>query len=447
MLKPSKIYYSPSKNISNKKNNSSSSSKKTEKIVTAIKNKESDLSNSIYKIKEEEKIIEAKEFETINKINDTLLLLSSKSFNEDSLKKYNDNYENSYSSKFADNLKKNQKLKEKNIFLKNFIKELRNSFNSNYSKINIIQNNQYINNKITNNLNYYNNLKKENSELIYINKNLKEEYSMLKLLDNNNINIKNILLNKEELESKIKSLNYSLNSFLDILSFSSTDTENSLPSNSLKNNYLNKKKDENIFIFQKEDCKKNGLNVDGRNNKFHNNNCLKFTEGGNLNINESNKNEYENDNDNDSSEDFKIVIPLKQFEKTETNKFKNYKKLGNISSEYKNNKLIFSNNNKGINSDLKSIEYNIYHKAKKSKIRAPNANKNKLPFKINNQFIHQSLMNKSAKSFHLKNNRTSSNIRQKLKSKGSKIDKKEKNNKHSEYILKKYNKIFEKHNK
>ena len=445
MLKPSKIYYSPSKNISNKKNNSSSSSKKTEKIVTAIKNKESDLSNSTYKIKEEEKIIEIKEFETINKINDTLLLLSSKSFNEDSLKKYNDNNESSYSSKFVVNLKKNQKLKEKNILLKNFIKELRKSFNSNYNKINIIQNNQYINNNITNNLNYYNNLKKENFELNYINKNLKEEYSMLKLQVNNNINIKNILLNKEELESKIKSLNYSLNSFLDILSFSSTDTEHSLPSNSLKNNYLNNKKEENIFNFQKEDFKKNGSNVDGRNNKFDNNNCLKFTEGGNLNINESNKNEYENDNN--SSEEFKIVIPLKQFEKTETNKFKNYKKLGKISSEYKNNKLIFSNNNKGINSDLKSIEYNIYHKAKKSKIRAPNVNKNKLPFKINNQFIHQSIMNKSAKSFHLKNNRTSSNIRQKLKSKGNKIDKKEKNNKHSEYILKKYNKIFEKHNK
>ena len=445
MLKSSKIYYSPSKNISNKKNNSSSSSKKTEKIVTAIKNKESDLSNSTYKIKEEEKIIEIKEFETINKINDTLLLLSSKSFNEDSLKKYNDNNESSYSSKFVVNLKKNQKLKKKNIFLKYLIKQLRNSFNSNYSKINIIQNNQYINNNITNNLNYYNNLKKENYELNYTNKNLKEEYSMLKLQNNNNINIKNILLNKEELESKIKSLNYSLNSFLDILSFSSTDTEHSLPSNSLKNNYLNKKKVENISIFQKEDFKKNGSNVDGRNNKFHNINCLKFTEGGNLNINESNKNEYENDNDNDSSEDFKIVIPLKQFEKTETNKFKNYKKLGNISSEYNNNKLIFSNNNKGINSDLKSIEYNIYHRSKKSKIRAPNVNKNKLPFKINNQFIHQSIMNKSAKSFHLKNNRTSSNIRQKLKSKENKINKKNNNNKHSEYILKKYNKIFEKH--
>ena len=441
MIRPHKIFYSPSKNISYIKNKNDSSSKRNDKIVTAIKKNENDLSNSTYKSKNEEINMEKKGKEVINKINDTLLFLSSKNFNEDSLKKNNTS---SYSSIFVDKLKKNQKLKERNIYLKNCIKELRNTYN--YNKINIIQNNQYINNNITDNFYYYNNLKKENSELNYINKNLKEEYSMLKLQNNNNLNIKNLLSNKEYLESKIKSLNYSLNSFLDILSFSSSNTEHSQPINSIKYNYLNKKKDENNMFFEKEDLKKNGLNIDCRNNKIYNinnNKSLKFTEGGNLNINESNKNEI--DNDNESSEDFKIVIPLKQFEKTETNKFKNFKKLEHFYPENKINKLIFSNNNKILNSDLKSIEYNINHKTKNPKIKILNTNKNKLPFKINNQFIHKSIMNKSAKSFHLKNNRTSSNIRQNAKSKEKNPNKKENNMKHSDYILKKYNKIFEKH--
>ena len=55
-------------------------------------------------------------------------------------------------------------------------------------------------------------------------------------------------------------------------------------------------------------------------------------------------------------------------------------------------------------------------------------------------------MNKSAKSIQKKNNRTASNIRQdrmNLKSKEKNIKKKESNIKHSDYILKKYNKIFE----
>ena len=163
----------------------------------------------------------------------------------------------------------------------------------------------------------------------------------------------------------------------------------------------------------------------------------------NININENNKNEKEK-NDNESSEDFKIIIPLKQFEKNEMNKFQNYKKLANIYSDNYCNRLVFSNNNL-INSNIKSID-NKNRIQKNYKFKDLNANKNKLPFKINNNFINQSIMNKSAKSIQKKNNRTASNIRQdrmNLKSKEKNIKKKESNIKHSDYILKKYNKIFE----
>ena len=260
MIKPIKIFYSPSKNSSNRKKKNLSSSSKCDKKVTAIKNKQKKISNSPYEIKFQELILEKKEKETINQINDTLLFLNSKNFNDDSLESININNASSYSSLFVDKLKKNQKFKEKNIYLKNFAKELRNSFNSNCNKINIIQNNQYIKNSIRNNVNYYNNLKKENSDLNYINKNLKEEYSILKLQQNNNFNIKNIITNKEEIESKIKLLNYSLNSFLNLISNSpSLEIEKTIPTKSIINlnriHFSNKKSD-NTLILEKENLKK-----------------------------------------------------------------------------------------------------------------------------------------------------------------------------------------------
>ena len=452
MIKPIKIFYSPSKNSSNRKKKNLSSSSKSDKKVTAIKNKQKMISNSPYKDKDQELILEKKEKEAINKINDTLLFLNSKKINEDSIKSKHINNASSYSSLFVDKLKKNQKLKERNIYLKNIAKELRNSFNTKINKINIIQNNQYIKNNIKNNLTYYNTLKKENSELNYINKNLKEEYSMLKLQQNNNLSIKNILTNKEEIESKIKLLNYSLNSFLELISNSpSSGIEKTISGKSLINHnrihYSNKKRNDNELILEKENLKKNGLYKDGRNYKKNFNNNPKFTEGENLNINikENNKNEKEM-NDNESYEDFKIVIPLKQFEKTEINKFQNYKKLGNINPDYNlSNRLVFSNNNL-INSNIRSIENNN-HIQKNYKFKALNANKNKLPFKINNNFINQSIMNKSAKSIQMNKKGGASNIRPEkmnLKSKEKRIKKKESNIKHSDYILKKYNKIFEK---
>ncbi len=102
------------------------------------------------------------------------------------------------------------------------------------------------------------------------------------------------------------------------------------------------------------------------------------------------------------------------------------------------NKLLFSGKNKNANS-FKSIEC---IKTKKNKqIKSSNNNKNKLPFKISN-LINTSSMNKSVKLFHVKNNRTSSNLK---KQNGISI-KNIKKNDFKQYILNK-NEIFDKKNK
>lgn len=439
MIKPKRIFYSPSKNaINNKYKKITTSSLDTKSSI--IKDKDNYLLSSQKKIDEEKEMI-TKRINTINKINETLLFFNSKKFNETSLRNNKVNNAYSYSSIFVDKLKDNQKLKEKNMYLKNLLNQLKNSNNIYINKNNKYQNKQLINNN--KNLYFYNNLKKENSELNYINKKLKDEYSMLKLEENNNINIKKILLNKAEIENKIKTLNYSLNDFLELISTNSNKSEslnNTSPKNQENyNNPNNNNNNNNVHtLFFESQGKKDHLN------QLRNNiNDMEFTNGENLNMNNNNsvlKKKVENGSiDNATSEDFEIIIPLKQFEKTEYNKFRTHKKPEKINSEINSdNKLFFSGNiNKNANS-FKSIECN---KPKKNKqIKTINNNKNKLPFKLNN-LINHSLMNKSVKLFHLKNSRTSSNIKQNdVNLKGKEKNMKKNDIKQNEFTKKKFKK-------
>ena len=384
-----------------------------------------------------------------------MLFLKSKKFNDDSLKTKANNA-SSFSSIFVDKLKRHQKLKEKNIYLKNILKELSKISNSNYSNHkNSIKKNLFMNNN-NNNLYYYNRLKKEFSELKYYNKLLKEEYSILKLEENNNINIKKIFTNKEEVISKIKSLNYSLNNFLDLISPSiekkdyNKMSDNLISSNQkqnqLKNNnhskFRNSNNEHNLFFVSKNLRKNASELIDNNTHKnrniFYNNNHIRFTDEGNLNTN------Y----DNELPEEFQITIPLKKFEKTITSQFKSNKKFGSINSDIKNEKkLTISQSNKIIFSFAKSLEYNNKNNGKE--IKEFHTEKNKFPAKNNNNYINGSMMNKSAKLFHLKQNTNTntSNVRQNrniMKSKEKNLKNKDYNFKQNSIITKKINKIFKK---
>jgi len=448
MLRPSphKIFYSPSKKSLHNKYKSIPSSSSSSKRNTIIKN-----NNNIFS---REEIIIKKEEETISKIDDTLLFLKSKKFSDDSLKN-NMNNTNSFSSIFVDKLKKNQKLKEKNIYLKNILKELNKINNSNSSnKKNSIKKNLFMNNNNNNNLYYYNQLKKDFSELKYYNKSLKEEYSILKLESNNNINIKKIFSNKEEVISKIKSLNYSINNFLDLLSTSKEQKEHNKMNDNLissnpkqkqiknhnHNKFPNSKNRHNLFLKSKNLRKNASELIDNyahkNRNIFYKNNHIRFTDERNLNTN------YYNEN----SEEFQISIPLKKFEKTITNQLSN-KKFGSINSDIKNEKkLTISESNKIMCSFAKSLEYN--NKKNGKEIKEFHTEKNKFPSKIKNKnFINGSLMNKSAKLFHLNQNTNSSNIRQNknvMKSKEKNKKNQDYNFKQNSIISKKIDKIFTK---
>ena len=322
---PQKIFYSPSKKSLNNKYKSIPSSSSSSKRNTIIKN-----NNNLLTIEE---IAIKKETETINKIDDTLLFLKSKKFSDDSLKA-NVNNVSSFSSIFVDKLKRNQKLKEKNIYLKNILKELNEINNSNSSNHkNSVKKNLFMNNNNNNNLYYYNQLKKEFSELKYFNKLLKEEYSILKLEENNNIEIKKIFTNKEEVISKIKSLNYSLNNFLNLISPSMESKEQNKINNNLissnqkqkklknyNHNKFQKSNNKHNLFFESKNLRKNSSQLINNNahknrNIFYKNNHIRFTDEENLNTN------Y----DKEHSEEFQITIPLKNFEKTITNQFKSFK--------------------------------------------------------------------------------------------------------------------------
>jgi len=444
---PQKIFYSPSKKSLNNKYKSIPSSSSSSKRNTIIKN-----NNNLLTIEE---IAIKKETETINKINDTLLFLKSKKFSDDSLKA-NVNNVSSFSSIFVDKLKRNQKLKEKNIYLKNILKELNEINNSNSSNHkNSVKKNLFMNNNNNNNLYYYNQLKKEFSELKYFNKLLKEEYSILKLEENNNIDIQKIFTNKEEVISKIKSLNYSLNNFLNLISPSMESKEQNKINNNLissnqkqkklknyNHNKFQKSNNKHNLFFESKNLRKNSSQLINNNahknrNIFYKNNHIRFTDEENLNTN------Y----DNEHSEEFQITIPLKNFEKTITNQFKSNKKFGSINSDIKNEKkLTISESNKIICSFAKSLEYNSKKNGKE--IKEFHTEKNKFPSKIkNNNFINGSLMNKSAKLFHLKQNTNSSNFKSYkniMKSKEKNLKNKDFNFKQNTIISKKISKIFKK---
>ena len=426
MIKSKKIFYSPSKKDSNnkyKKISTSSLNKKTPKV----KIKQTNFLNSTTTKKDNKKEIINIEKSTINKINETLLFLNSKKFDNDSIKSKKKNNKCSYSSIFVDRLKNNQKLKEKNIFLKNLLKKLKSYHNYTINKKQNIQKNEFINNSY-NNLNYYNNLKKENIHLNNINKYLRDEYSMLKLEESNNINIKKLLLNKDEIVNKIKSLNYSLTNFLELLSTNSNKTpslKNSSSRNPDHSNYLNKTNNKHVLLFENKDIKNKSLNNFRNNiNKSYYKSDIQYMSHKILNMTDNNnikKNLNKNDNKVlETSKDLEVIIPLKRFEKTEYNKFKIQKKMN--SEMKRDTKLIFLKKNKNIKS-FKSIECN---KSKKNKqIKSSNINKNKLPFKINN-LVNTSTINKSVKIFPLNHNKTSSNVRQnerKIKPKDKNIKK------------------------
>ena len=448
MIRPSphKIFYSPSKKSLHNKYKSNLSSSSSSKRNTIIKNNNNLLSS--------EEIIIKKETETISKIDDTLLFLKSKKLSNDSITN-NVNNTNSFSSIFVDKLKKNQKLKEKNIYLKNILKELIKIKNTNScNHKNSIRKNLFMNNNNNNNSYYYSQLKKEFSELKYYNKFLKEEYSILKLEENNNININKIFTNKEEVISKIKSLNYLINNFLDLISTSMEKKEHNKMNNDLissnpkkkqiKNHNYNKFPNPNnrynLFLKSKN-LRKNASELIDNNayknrNIFYKNNHIRFTDEGNLNAGCY----------NEHSEEFQISIPLKKFEKTITSQLSN-KKFGSINSDIRNEKkLTISENNNIISSFAKSLEYN--NKKNGKEIKEFHTEKNRFPSKIKNKnFRNGFLMNKSAKLFHLKKNRNSSNIKQNknvMKSKEKNQKNKDYNFKQNSIISKKINKIFKK---
>jgi len=442
---PRKIFYSPSKRSLHNKYKNIPSSSSSSKRNTIIKN------NNNANITEEINL--KKGTETIRKIDDTLLFLKSKKFSDNSLKNKVNNT-SSFSSIFVDKLKKNQKLKEKNIYLKNILKELNRINNSNKSnQKNSIKKNLFINNISNNNLYNYNRLKKEFSELNYYNKLLKEKFSILKLEENNNINIKKIFANKEEVISKIKSLSYSINNFLDLISALTNQKEQNKMNNNLissnknkqlknynHNKFPNTNKKHNFFL-ESKNLRKNAsefINNKAHKNRnlFYNNNYIRFTGDENLNTN------YYNEH----SEEFQITIPLKKFEKTINTQFKRNKKLGSINSDIKNKKkLTISESNKIICPFDKSLEYN--NKKNGKEIKEFHTEKNKFPTKNNSNFMNGALMNKSAKLFHLRQNANSFNVGQNkniMKSKEKKLKNNDYNFKQNSIISKKISKIFKK---
>ena len=317
-----KNFFSPikinQKKISNKSQfnifTSSESKKKS-------KHKNIDLfpSNTIKKGKEDDYQEQVQKRKKINqKIDDVILFLSQK---EDiNYKKKN----------IQEKIKENEELKKRNTYLKNVLQDLR---------IKTEMGNDT--NSSENSYNYYFLLNK-NKELINENKNLKEEYNILKLEQKSNTSIDKLIDNKYEVISKMKSLKFSINNLLNLLSTSNTTEPNknhsniyNIPNynnNSLKTHTINKYD----IPYRINDLNQEiNLGTHSTNTKDENkkNNNIVFTEGGNLNINNNNSmyNEnntgYDNENDNgnyndDSSENEQFEISLKQFEKID-NKNKN----------------------------------------------------------------------------------------------------------------------------
>ena len=362
-----KNFFSPIK-LSTNKNEFNIYSSSERKKNSQEKNIELFQTNTIKKGKLDYYQEQAKKRKNLNqKIDDVISFLSKKNDNDEfntnpktminneeklNLNKYlNDSKKKTEYEK----IKENEILKEKNAYLKKIVKELKLKNETSNNDINSTENSY----------NYYFLLNK-NKQLINENKNLKEEYNILRLEQKSNTNIDKIMDNKFEVISKMKSLKYSINNLLNILSSSNITEPNknhnniySIPNynnNSLKTHTLNKY-NANYKINNNESESNYAINNSSTKDDNKKNNNIIFTEGGNLNLNNNNsllnendsdENENENLND-DSSDNEQFEISHKQFEKIDNKNLNNlifnkgiYKKnnTANLTKRQKPNKKI-----------------------------------------------------------------------------------------------------------
>ena len=310
------------KNISNQNDDQSSKSLSSERQNTIIKN----INNNKYN-------------NTINQINKTLNVFN----NINTLNNKNCTTNNDFSFSYIEKLSTNNKLKKRNLYLINLLKSIENS-NLTPKKINGNPYNNYHNNNYL----YYNSLLKQNKDLLLENNLLKKEYY-------NNLKSKNrfdnLINNKEEIESKINSLNYSFNNFLKLLSV-----------NNIRNTPITKQNSNENLIFTKE---------------------------GNLNNNN-------NLSENSSSEEDQIEISLKPFEKKIPPKSANNKmKLNTLT---KNSECY----NRFDRNDIKSLCMNTL---KNSKQNIFIGKKNNLLYSINNNVNKTEKVLMDEKNNNLKNDK------------------------------------------
>ena len=363
-----KNFFSPIKlNTKKKEFNIYSSSERKKNFKE--KNMELFQTNTIKKCKEDEYQEQYKKRKSLNqKIDDVISFLSQKNDTDENntnpMTMIN-NEENFNVNKYLneskkkteyEKIKENEILKERNAYLKKRLKEIKLKNEASNNDINSTENSY----------NYYFLLNK-NKQLINENKNLKEEYNILRLEQKSNTNIDKIMDNKFEVISKMKSLKYSINNLLNLLSSSNTTEPNknhnniySIPNyniSSLKTHTLYKY-DANYRINDFEPESNYAINNSSTKDDNKKNNNVIFTEGGNLNLNNNNsllnendtENNDENDNLNsDSSDNEQFEISLKQFEKADNKNLNNlifnkgiYKKnnTANVTKRQKLNKKI-----------------------------------------------------------------------------------------------------------
>ena len=406
----------------------------------------------------------------INTINNTLNFLNKLNNTKQNIKEYTyslNKNKDTNSNKYIDKIKTNRKLKDRNLYLTNVLKELQNENNQKeangnpYNQLLISGSINSNSNQSNNSGNYYNYLLKQKKELLKENRKLKEEYNILKLSEKNSICNEKIIENKDEIEAKIKSLNYSLNNFMELLS---TSIDSRVMSKSNNNNFK-----ENDLFFEKSKNNTSTQNAVDQKSFYDMDYNIVFTEGGNLN---TNNNCYYEEQTSSNDED-QIEIPLKPYEKTAYN-YKNHlfkEKLGNLSSFTKKqnkNNFPYTESHKIItNSFTKSLEYpnnDKQNRVSKNEIKNlyPNKNssnnkyiccsgKNILTGEKKNNLLYpeNSIGNKSEKFLAMKNIRTSSNLRHEktsnLKSGESNTKIKAQNNyKSNGGISQKFSKIFKK---
>jgi hypothetical protein len=310
----------------------------------------------------------------------------------------------------------------------------------------------------------YDFLLRQNKELMNENNNLNEEYNILKLEYKSATTIENIMENKYEVISKIKTLKYSINNLLNLLTSNNSDTnkkENSSKTNNTKhifsynyndNSFKNHTINKYDFPLKLNEFEKNKLYVNNSNtrnenkkinkdfeiitkNKLNLNSNIIFTEGGNLN---TNNNSLYNKND-DSSDNDQIEISLKQFEKSDNTNLNNLiintggininnnNYTENTTRQNQNKKIIFTEKRKNtmtINSYSKESTNDIKNSKDSKKkliegkstknIRENNNNINYNFFNIKNICLDKKVLsdnNKNIKFNGLNNNKTSSKFK------------------------------------